>query len=61
MHLSSPTPFPANRPRRMRRDAFSRNLMRESRLSSHDFIYPVFVHEGENAARACPPCPASIA
>jgi len=38
MHLSSPTPFPANRPRRMRRDAFSRNLMRESRLSSHDFI-----------------------
>jgi len=52
MHLSSPTPFPASRPRRMRRDAFSRNLMRESRLSPHDFIYPVFVHEGEKRREA---------
>ena len=29
MHLSSPTPFPSNRPRRLRRDAFTRNLVRE--------------------------------
>ncbi|MBN9330701.1 MAG: delta-aminolevulinic acid dehydratase [Comamonas sp. SCN 67-35] len=57
MHLSSPTPFPANRPRRMRRDAFSRNLMRESRLSSHDFIYPVFVHEGEKRRESVPSMP----
>ncbi len=33
--------------RRMRRDIFSRNLMRENTLSAHDFIYPVFVIEGE--------------
>ena len=57
MHLSSPTPFPQNRPRRMRRDAFSRNLMRESRLSSHDFIYPVFVHEGSKRREAVPSMP----
>jgi len=57
MHLSSPTPFPANRPRRMRRDAFSRNLMRESRLSSHDFIYPVFVQEGEKRRESVPSMP----
>ncbi len=47
MHLSNPTPFPASRPRRLRRDAFTRNLVREHALSPHDFIYPVFVHEGE--------------
>ncbi|MCA1791174.1 MAG: porphobilinogen synthase [Thioalkalivibrio sp.] len=39
--------FPAVRPRRMRRDAFSRRLMREHRLNADDLIYPVFVCEGE--------------
>ncbi|MBS0002402.1 MAG: porphobilinogen synthase, partial [Thioalkalivibrio sp.] len=39
--------FPAARPRRMRRDAFSRRLMREHRLTADDLIYPVFVREGE--------------
>jgi porphobilinogen synthase len=34
--------------RRMRRDDFSRRLMREHRLSADDLIYPVFVLEGEN-------------
>lgn len=38
--------FPHKRPRRMRRDAFSRRLMRETRLSPDDFIYPVFVLDG---------------
>jgi porphobilinogen synthase len=33
--------------RRMRRDDFSRRLMRESVLTADDFIYPVFVLEGE--------------
>ena len=37
--------FPYVRPRRMRRDEFSRRLMRETVLSSNDLIYPVFVHE----------------
>ncbi len=40
--------FPASRPRRMRRDEFSRRLMRENRLSVDDLIYPVFVLEGES-------------
>jgi porphobilinogen synthase len=39
--------FPNIRMRRMRRDSFSRRLMRESRLSVDDLIYPVFVLEGE--------------
>ena len=38
--------FPATRMRRMRRDDFSRRLMRESVLTVDDFIYPVFVLEG---------------
>ncbi len=42
----------AQRPRRMRRDDFSRRLMREHRLSTDDLIYPVFVHEGKNARHA---------
>ena len=57
MHLSSPTPFPQNRPRRLRRDAFTRNLVRENVLTSHDFIYPVFVHEGSHKREAVPSMP----
>lgn len=37
--------FPHIRPRRMRRDEFSRRLMREHVLTANDLIYPVFVHE----------------
>ena len=37
----------AIRPRRMRRDAFSRRLMQEHVLTGNDLIYPVFVLEGE--------------
>src|SRR5687768_6681114 len=40
--------FPAVRMRRMRRDEFSRRLMREARLSADDLIYPVFVLDGKN-------------
>ena len=57
MHLSSPTPFPSNRPRRLRRDAFTRNLVREHQVTPHDLIYPVFVHEGENLRQAVPSMP----
>ena len=38
--------YPLTRMRRMRRDAFSRRLMRESSLTPDDLIYPVFVLEG---------------
>ncbi|MET0815512.1 MAG: porphobilinogen synthase, partial [Pseudoxanthomonas sp.] len=37
--------YPHTRPRRMRRDDFSRRLMREHVLTADDLIYPVFVHE----------------
>jgi len=40
--------FPAVRMRRMRRDDFSRRLMREHRLSADDLIYPVFILDGKN-------------
>jgi porphobilinogen synthase len=40
--------FLATRPRRMRKDEFSRRLMRENVLTTNDLIYPVFVLEGEN-------------
>ena len=38
--------YPRTRPRRMRRDEFSRRLMRETTLLPADFIYPLFVIEG---------------
>ena len=44
--------FPAGRMRRMRRDDFSRRLMRESALTADDFIYPVFVLEGSRRVEA---------
>ena len=52
MHLSSPTPFPASRPRRLRRDAFTRNLVREHQVTAHDLIYPVFVLDGAHRREA---------
>ena len=52
MHLSSPTPFPASRPRRLRRDTFTRNLVREHAVTVNDLIYPVFVLDGANRREA---------
>jgi porphobilinogen synthase len=46
------TPFPLNRPRRLRRDDFTRNLVREHALSVNDLIYPVFVLEGQQRREA---------
>ncbi len=43
--------------RRMRRDPFSRRLMRETRLSTDDLIYPIFVREGENQREPVPSMP----
>ena len=40
--------FPAVRMRRMRRDEFSRRLMRETVLSANDLIFPVFILDGKN-------------
>jgi porphobilinogen synthase len=44
-------PFPTSRPRRLRRDAFTRALVREYSLSPADFIYPVFVLDGERRSQ----------
>ena len=48
--------YPYTRPRRMRRDDFSRRLMRETVLTTNDLIYPVFVHEpnGREAIASMP-------
>ena len=45
-------PYPLSRPRRLRRDSFTRNLVRENALSAHDLIYPVFVLEGSQRREA---------
>ena len=44
-------PFPASRPRRLRKDAFTRALVREHRLDASDLIYPVFVLDGEQRSQ----------
>ncbi len=44
--------YPVIRKRRMRRDDFSRRLMRENSLSANDFIYPVFILEGSQQREA---------
>jgi porphobilinogen synthase len=44
---STPPPFPTSRPRRLRRDAFTRALVREHRLAPEDLILPVFVLDGQ--------------
>ncbi len=49
--------FPASRPRRVRAQVFSRNMMREHTLSIHDLIQPVFVIEGKNKTQAVPSMP----
>ena len=40
-------PYPLGRPRRLRRDTFTRNLVRENAVTAHDLIYPVFVVDGK--------------
>ena len=50
--MSAKQQFLAIRPRRMRKDLFSRRLMREHVLTTNDLIYPVFVLEGKNRTEA---------
>ena len=45
-------PYPQGRPRRLRRDEFTRNLVREHAVSVNDLIYPVFVLEGAGRREA---------
>ncbi len=50
--MSLYAPYPQGRPRRLRRDEFTRNLVRENNLSAHDLIYPVFVLDGRQRREA---------
>ncbi|MFK7855955.1 MAG: porphobilinogen synthase [Granulosicoccus sp.] len=50
-------PFPGNRPRRMRRDVFSRQLMQEHHFTADMLIQPFFIVEGENQRQAIPSMP----
>ena len=52
-----PQAFPALRMRRMRRDDFSRRMMREYSLSADNLIYPVFVTDGTGVRQAVPSMP----
>ncbi|PAT37054.1 porphobilinogen synthase [Vandammella animalimorsus] len=49
--------FPLTRPRRLRYDAFTRDLVRESQLTVKDLIYPVFVQEGQGLRTPVPSMP----
>ena len=49
--MPNPPPFPASRPRRLRRDAFTRALVRENHLKPEDLILPVFVLDGQRQAQ----------
>ena len=49
--------FPSTRMRRMRRDDFSRRLMRENVLTANDLIYPVFVLDGASRTESVAPMP----
>ena len=44
--------FPIQRPRRLRRDIFSRNLVRENQVTINDLIYPCFILDGNNQRQA---------
>ena len=55
--MHSLPPFPTSRPRRLRRDAFTRELVREQRLHPSDLILPVFIHEGDNRVHDVPSMP----
>ncbi|HEV7576012.1 MAG TPA: porphobilinogen synthase [Caldimonas sp.] len=49
--MLTPPPYPASRPRRSRRDAWSRDLVRESRVHASDLILPVFVLDGHDVVQ----------
>ena len=56
-HFGIRGPFPANRPRRMRKDTFSRNLMREHSISPNMLIQPYFVIDGDGPCIDIPSMP----
>lgn len=55
--IDFPGHFPQTRLRRMRRNEFSRRLMREHRLTPDDLIYPMFILEGQRQRQRVPSMP----
>ena len=58
--MNIPTSFPHTRLRRLRRDDFTRRLVRENALSVNDLIYPVFVLDGEKKREAVASMPGVV-
>ncbi|SMY07455.1 porphobilinogen synthase [Flavimaricola marinus] len=56
----TPPPFPAFRPRRLRRSSALREMVRENTLTPADFIWPVFVMAGEDSETAVPSMPGVV-
>jgi len=54
---ADPGRYPTSRPRRNRRNDWSRRLIAENSLSVDDLIWPIFVHEGANQREAIPSMP----
>ncbi|MFF7058946.1 MAG: porphobilinogen synthase [Achromobacter spanius] len=52
--------FPVSRPRRLRRDDFTRRLVRENALTVNDLIYPVFVTDGTGVQQAVASLPGVV-
>ena len=50
-------PFPLHRPRRLRRTEWIRDLVEENSLSPKDFIWPIFVREGNDIEEPIPSLP----
>ncbi len=46
-----------NRTRRLRKTANIRRLVKENKLTVDDFIYPIFIEEGEHIETELSPCP----
>ncbi len=53
--MTSPiAPFPANRPRRLRRTDWMRDLVRENDIKASDFIWPIFIMDGSDSSEPVP-------
>ena len=57
MPFAPPAPFPNGRMRRLRRHEWTRRLVAETRLTAADFIWPLFVIDGQNRRQPIPSMP----
>lgn len=55
--VTTPPPFPKARPRRLRRTASLRDMVRETLITPADFIWPIFVRDGEGVQEPIPSMP----